>query len=240
MKQGRSVRDPCYFHSLFRCSTKTHETSSKVLALADPHDIISNQRWRRRRKRGVDKQNRKSYVKGKVSAVESFLTCEPIVLTSRSQVIDGQHELYALSIAVMLGVRTSIGTTNARMSNEQRRWLTSDDFMATEKYKLKPTGGPRTPSHQLGHSFKFKDYSPVAFAYLRRLFGINEFDFLLSVCGNANFIEFISNAKSGQFFFYSSDGKFMIKTMTNAESKFLRRSKFNNFTSLCETYVAFR
>lgn len=54
---------------------------------------------------------------------------------------------------------------------------------------------------------------------------MNEFDFLLSVCGNANFIEFISNAKSGQFFFYSSDGKYMIKTMTNAESKFLRRSK---------------
>ena len=163
-----------------------------------------------------------------------------LALTCGSQVIDGQHELYALSIAVMLGVRTSIGTTNARMSNEQRRWLTSDDFMATEKYKLKPTGGPRTPSHQLGHSFKFKDYSPVAFAYLRRLFGINEFDFLLSVCGNANFIEFISNAKSGQFFFYSSDGKFMIKTMTNAESKFLRRSKFNSSTSLCEINVAIR
>jgi len=58
------------------------------------------------------------------------------------------------------------------------------------------------------------------------MFGVNEFDFLLSVCGNANFIEFISNAKSGQFFFYSSDGKYMIKTMTNTESKFLRRSKF--------------
>jgi Phosphatidylinositol-4-phosphate 5-Kinase len=55
------------------------------------------------------------------------------------------------------------------------------------------------------------------------MFGVNEFDFLLSVCGNTNFIEFISNAKSGQFFFYSSDGKYMVKTMTNVESKFLRR-----------------
>lgn len=89
-------------------------------------------------------------------------------------------------------------------------------------------GSSKTPPHQLGHTFKFKDYSPVAFAFLRRMFGINEFDFLLSVCGNANFIEFISNAKSGQFFFYSRDGKFMIKTMTNAESKFLRRSEYNN------------
>ena len=60
---------------------------------------------------------------------------------------------------------------------------------------------------------------------------MNEFDFLLSVCGNASFIDFISNAKSGQFFFYSSDGKFMIKTMTNAESKFLRRSEF--FFAFC-------
>ena len=77
-------------------------------------------------------------------------------------------------------------------------------------------------------SFKFKEYAPVAFAYLRRMFGVNEVDFLMSVCGNANFIEFVSNAKSGQFFFYSSDGKYMIKTMTNAESKFLRRSELPN------------
>ncbi len=55
------------------------------------------------------------------------------------------------------------------------------------------------------------------------MFGVNEYDFLLSVCGNANYIEFQSNAKSEQFFFYSPDGKYMIKTMTNTESKFLRR-----------------
>ena len=43
----------------------------------------------------------------------------------------------------------------------------------------------------------------MAFTYLWRMFGVNEF-FL---------------------FFYSSYGKYMIKAMTNAESKFLRRSK---------------
>lgn len=95
-------------------------------------------------------------------------------------------------------------------------------------------GSATTPPHKLSHTFKFKDYAPLTFAYLRRIFGVNEFDFLLSVCGNANFIEFISNAKSGQFFFYSSDGKYMIKTMTNAESKFLRRSKlYFLFCQIC-------
>jgi 1-phosphatidylinositol-4-phosphate 5-kinase len=57
----------------------------------------------------------------------------------KGKVIDGQHELYALSIAVMLGVRTSIGTTNAQMTAEGRRWLTSDDFMAIEKYEFRPS-----------------------------------------------------------------------------------------------------
>lgn len=52
---------------------------------------------------------------------------------------------------------------------------------------------------------------------------MNEFEFLQSVCGNANFIQFMSNAKSGQFMFYSCDGKYMIKTITTTESKFLRR-----------------
>jgi 1-phosphatidylinositol-4-phosphate 5-kinase len=160
-------------------------------------------RWRRKKK-GTDKV-RKSYAKGKV--------------------IDGEHELYTLSIAVMIGVRTSISKTNTILnSGLKKRWVQPQDFKTTDKYEFRPKGGT-TPPHRLAHTFKFKDYSPVVFAYLRRMYGVNEFDFLLSVCGNANFIEFISNAKSGQFFFYSNDGKYMIKTMTNAESRFLRRSK---------------
>ena len=174
-----------------------------MMGSIDPHNYLQHQRWRRKNKKG-DKKKRKSYVKGKV--------------------IDGKHELYTLSIAVMLGVRTSIAKTNTIISATSRsNALTAQDFMAEEKYEFAPKGSATTPPHKLSHTFKFKDYAPLAFAYLRRLFGVNEFDFLLSVCGNANFIEFISNAKSGQFFFYSSDGKYMIKTMTNAESKFLRR-----------------
>jgi 1-phosphatidylinositol-4-phosphate 5-kinase len=171
-------------------------------------------RWRKKNK-GSLKKKPKSYVKGKV--------------------IDGQHELYTLSIAVMIGVRTSIAKTNHILNaTTHKRWVLPQDFKAMEKYEFRPTGGTGMPSHQLAHTFKFKDYSPVVFAYLRRMAGINEFDFLISVCGNANFIEFISNAKSGQFFFYSNDGRYMIKTMTNAESKFLRRILPDYFKHCCE------
>lgn len=177
-----------------------------VLGAVDPHDLLKLLRWRRKKK-AMNSKKTKSYVKGKV--------------------IDGEHELYTLSIAVMIGVRTSISKTNLEINQEdKRRWVKPSDFRNAEKYEFRPKGGGLTPPHQLSHTFKFKDYSPIPFAYLRRLAGVNDFDFLLSVCGNANFIEFISNAKSGQFFFYSSDGRFMIKTMTNAESKYLRRSKY--------------
>jgi hypothetical protein len=46
-----------------------------------------------------------------------------------------------------------------------------------------------------------------------------------------------SNAKSGQFFFYSKDGKYMIKTMTSAESKFLRRSEREMLSLFCIWYL---
>lgn len=169
-------------------------------------------RWRRKVKRKKSNAPPKSYVKGKV--------------------INGEHELYTLSIAVMIGVRTSIESTNQILQGEPHRWVGPADFNVVEKYEMRPKGGI-TPPHRLAHTFKFKDYAPIAFAYLRRMYGVNDFDFLMSVCGKANFIEFISNAKSGQFFFYSNDGKYMIKTMTNTESRFLRRSKYTTCSYFC-------
>lgn len=41
--------------------------------------------------------------------------------------------------------------------------------------------------------------------------------------GQYSFIEFISNSKSGQYFFFSKDNKYLIKTQSLEESKFLRR-----------------
>jgi 1-phosphatidylinositol-4-phosphate 5-kinase len=82
----------------------------------DPHNLLHMQRWRRKKKK---KKDRKSYVKGKV--------------------IDGKHELYTLSIAVMLGVRTSIAKTNNFITSaDGRRMLKPQDFMAEEKYEFAP------------------------------------------------------------------------------------------------------
>ena len=89
-----------------------------VLGAVDQHNMLQIQRWRRKKKHG-DKKKRKSYVKGKV--------------------IDGKHELYTLSLAVMHGVRTSIAKTNTLiLAADGRRILTPQDFMTEEKYEFAP------------------------------------------------------------------------------------------------------
>ncbi|CEG46194.1 Phosphatidylinositol-4-phosphate-5-kinase (PIPK-C) [Plasmopara halstedii] len=126
-------------------------------------------------------------------------------------VINLHHEQYALTYGMMCGIRDSAG-----LQNPFKQRLTMDDFMSVDN-KIFPATG------QLQHPFKFKDYSPDVFRQVRRRFGIDLADYMLTLSGDFNFIEFMSNSKSGQFFFYSHDGRFMIKTQTKDESKFLRR-----------------
>ncbi|ETN15794.1 hypothetical protein F442_01839 [Phytophthora nicotianae P10297] len=126
-------------------------------------------------------------------------------------VINLQHEQYALTYGMMCGIRDSAG-----LQKPFKQRLTMDDFMVVDN-KIFPANS------QLQHPFKFKDYSPDVFRQVRRRFGIDLADYMLTLSGDFNFIEFMSNSKSGQFFFYSHDGRFMIKTQTKDESKFLRR-----------------
>ena len=71
--------------------------------------------------------------------------------------------------------------------------------------------------------FKFKDYCPQIFRQLREWFRISTQEYLVTICGDFKLLEFISNSKSGQFFFFSHNSQFIIKTMTRTESIFLRK-----------------
>eukprot|EP00937_MAST-01D_sp_MAST-1D-sp2_P002036 g2036.t1 len=73
------------------------------------------------------------------------------------------------------------------------------------------------------HGFAFVDHAPQAFARIRANFGVTHADYVHSLCSELSFIEFISNSKSGQYFFFSYDGAYMVKTQTPSEEAFLRR-----------------
>jgi len=137
----------------------------------------------------------------------------------KGKVIDGQHEQYIVTMGMMMGIRVSIDRTRA----DRAVPLLVRDFGKCDKLVFPPGGSKNTPPHQLNHTFKFKDYAPKVFRSIRLMYGVDDESYSRSVCGDFNYIQFIANSRSGQYFFYSHDGKYMIKTQTKEENKFLRR-----------------
>jgi 1-phosphatidylinositol-4-phosphate 5-kinase len=141
----------------------------------------------------------------------------------QGKAIHRQHQFYHLSYGMMVGIYTSV------VSVPSGSKLSLGDFMEVRKLEFPPGGSPETQPHQLRETFKMKDYAPRVFHQLRERFGIDRKEYLSSLGGAYQYIEFHSNSKSGQFFFFSHDGKFMIKTQTAEESKFLRRILLHYF-----------
>lgn len=101
------------------------------------------------------------------------------------------------------------------------RELTPLDFSARHKLAFDIQGNELTPSAR--YDFKFKDYAPWIFRDLRKIFHIDAADYLVSLTGKYILSELGSPGKSGSFFYFSRDYRFIIKTLHHAEHKFLRR-----------------
>ena len=140
----------------------------------------------------------------------------------KGKVIDGEHEQYALTYGMMLGISVSV-RIGAKRDASHPDQLRLSDFQDKIALDFPPEGSTLTQAHDLNHSFHFKDYAPRAFSRIRKCFGVSSASYAASLCGDLSFIEFCSNSRSGQFFFFSQDGKYMIKTQTKEECKFLLR-----------------
>lgn len=82
-------------------------------------------------------------------------------------------------------------------------------------------GNELTPSAK--YDFKFKDYAPNVFRQLREdQFKLDPSDYLVSLTAKYILSELGSPGKSGSFFYFSRDYRFIIKTLHHAEHKFLR------------------
>lgn len=103
-----------------------------------------------------------------------------------------------------------------------KRPLTNDDFQAQHKYSFDIVGNELTPSAK--YDFKFKDYAPWVFRSLREdLFHLDPADYLLSLTAKYILSELCSPGKSGSFFYFSRDYRFIIKTIHHSEHTFLLR-----------------
>ncbi len=212
------------FHQALALTLRRHrEAQSK-------HKIIKRIKKYRSKLRTDDREARKAQKQRRRIAARRRRG-EP---EKAKDVIDKQHEQYALTYGMQIGVQMSVGrqyntettervTSMRSLDNVVSSRLPISDYMAVDKYEF-PLALRATAPASSSTRFKFKDYAPLVFRRLRNSWGVEKYEYLLSICPpDQGFINFISNSKSGQYFFFTHDMKYMIKTLSDEECKFLRR-----------------
>ncbi|KAH8903295.1 SAICAR synthase-like protein [Coniochaeta sp. PMI_546] len=131
--------------------------------------------------------------------------------------VDENHANWVTAYNMLTGIRVSVSRTNAKLD----RPLTDADFEAKQKSTFDIAGNELVPSAK--YDFKFKDYAPWVFRHLRALFRLDPADYLMSLTGKYILSELGSPGKSGSFFYFSRDYKYIIKTIHHSEHKFLRK-----------------
>mmetsp|Transcript_11836 Transcript_11836/g.19937 ORF Transcript_11836/g.19937 Transcript_11836/m.19937 type:complete len:605 (+) Transcript_11836:49-1863(+) len=123
---------------------------------------------------------------------------------------------------IMMNLKLGIAYTVGRLGSNVNRPLTSKDFKTVFKQVFPPEGSATTPAHSTS-VFTIKDHAPLAFRHLREHFGVDERDYIVSLSGEHSLRELGTPGKSGAVFYLSEDYKFLFKTVSKKESKFLRR-----------------
>ncbi|KDN50359.1 SAICAR synthase-like protein [Tilletiaria anomala UBC 951] len=140
---------------------------------------------------------------------------EPKVLVGN--LIGEDHVNYVLMYNMLTGIRIGVSRCQAKI----KRALTDEDYQAKHKFTFDIIGNELTPSAK--YDFKFKDYAPWVFRELREYFHLDAADYLLSLTAKYILSELGSPGKSGSFFYFSRDYRFIIKTIRHSEHKFLLR-----------------
>lgn len=149
--------------------------------------------------------------------------------------VDQGHVNWVTAYNMLTGIRFTVSRTNAKMDRD----LTDADFEAKHKFSFDVTGNELTPSAK--YDFKFKDYAPWVFRHLRAKFRLDPADYLMSLTSKYILSELGSPGKSGSFFYFSRDYKYIIKTIHHAEHKLLRkilREYYNHIESNPNTLLS--
>ncbi|OMJ67959.1 hypothetical protein SteCoe_34100 [Stentor coeruleus] len=147
------------------------------------------------------------------------------VALKKNDVIYWGDDDWNLILNMMLGIQKSVKSTVASMDILSQ--VTPEMFVEKVKHKL-------LPSHSKGSkTFKFRDYAPTIFERIRKLYGIKSSDYIRSLGMEKMMHALMANefssltgqcttGKSGSFFYYSDDGKYMLKTLSEEEYVFFR------------------
>mgnify|MGYP001048626800 CR=1 FL=1 len=136
-------------------------------------------------------------------------------------------EDWELILNMMLGIQKAVRT--AAVNLDSSALPTPEEFKEVTKHNLFPG------NQQIRYKpFKFRDFAPSIFERIRRNAGIKSVCYIKSLGVEkivnslfhgefSSLIGLITSGKSGSFFYYSDDGKYVLKTMTTQEFKFFKQ-----------------
>ncbi|KAM0898113.1 hypothetical protein ACQ4PT_022185 [Festuca glaucescens] len=182
-----------------------------------------------------DAQARAASVERAWLRATSCMRAPPKPAKKQGETISKGHKNYELMLNLQLGIRHAVGRHSAPNTLD----LKSRAFDPNEKVwtRFPPEGSKHTPPHQ-SCDFRWKDYCPLVFRTLRKLFDVDPADYMISICGDDALRELSSPGKSGSFFYLTNDDKYMIKTMKKAEVKEELGSRTSADCSIADTGAA--
>ncbi|KAL8448178.1 hypothetical protein Emed_003925 [Eimeria media] len=155
---------------------------------------------------------------------------------AKGLVVHFGHESWNMVINIMVGIRLAGG----RAMSEPHRNVEPYDFVMKEKFSVLPKTGMVDKKQTSLCAVRFIDYAPMVFRRIRAIFGIDSLLYIRSVgpeqllgnliLGNLSSLsELVSEGKSGSLFYYTTDGRFMIKTVSKETASFMRSILFDYY-----------
>eukprot|EP01112_Ceratiomyxa_fruticulosa_P019376 TRINITY_DN6331_c0_g1_i1.p1 TRINITY_DN6331_c0_g1~~TRINITY_DN6331_c0_g1_i1.p1 ORF type:complete len:600 (-),score=98.84 TRINITY_DN6331_c0_g1_i1:70-1869(-) len=149
------------------------------------------------------------------------------ILHPKEIVESDQH--YEIVYAMLNGIRYSIGRVSALIDCS----IDVKDFTHVEKFSVnKQTHSAAHPGSHI--SYKFSDYFPKVFRRIRENFSIQGADYMLSLTAHYRLSELKTPGKSASFFYYSSDKRYLIKTISRIEGHTLRAMIHNYYLHISQ------
>eukprot|EP01084_Bolivina_argentea_P083125 150513_1 len=143
---------------------------------------------------------------------ESSIAMVPITLN---------HLDYKLATAIQSGLYESLSSSSIVSDPPETTSLTQSTINRSKTIQQQCTEIFDHKVNDVSNQETFTEYAPEIFSKLRQSFDISDDEYLSILTGNNSLLSFLSNSKSGQYFFFSNNSQFMIKTMSKSELDFL-------------------
>ncbi|EAY18544.1 Phosphatidylinositol-4-phosphate 5-Kinase family protein [Trichomonas vaginalis G3] len=150
--------------------------------------------------------------------------------------IDTGSKSFDRIYGMLLGIRVHV----SRISSHPLEPVNEAAFHEYTKIDIPREGNNIAPAHKGNYDYKFKAYQPKVFRALRQFFGVSDVEYLVSLTSDYMMSELKTIGRSSAMFYYTWDGRYVIKTQTKDEMKVLQKilpQYFDHVTNHPDTLV---